>query len=130
MDPTTSARGKLRAEILNTNALAVFYSNKRAWPEKTKHPGILSDAYGFVAGGFEGWLLIVDPRTAPVVCESALDFVNGPEVNIRKHGLSKEETRVDDALTDDLREHFEDAASTAIQKLTASHLRLGLKLLE
>jgi len=90
----------------------------------------LDDTYGFIAGGFEGWMLIVDPSTTKVICESPLEFVNGPRVSIDKHGFSKEESRLEDALKEDLQNHFADAATSAIQKLTASHLRLGLKLLE
>jgi hypothetical protein len=130
LDPTTDDRGKLGAEILNSSALAVFYSDKRRWPEQTKKEGILDDTYGFIAGGFEGWMLIVDPSTTKVICESPLEFVNGPRVSIDKHGFSKEESRLEDALKEDLQNHFADAATSAIQKLTASHLRLGLKLLE
>lgn len=130
LDPNTADRGKLGMEILNAGALAVFYSDRRRWPEQTKQEGILSDTYGFVAGGFEGWMLIVDPRTAEVICESELDFVNGPKVSIAKNGLAKEESRLDDALKEDLQSHFEDAAITDIQTLTASHLRLGIKILE
>ncbi len=130
LDPDTADRGTLGAQILNTGALAVFYSDRRRWPEQTKEEGILSDTYGFVAGGFEGWMLIVDPRTAEVICESALDFVNGPKVSIEKNGFSDKEKRLDDALKEDLQSHFEDAAITDIQKLTGSHLRLGIKILE
>jgi hypothetical protein len=128
--PGAGDRRRKAAEVAGAGELVVFVADQRAWPEVSVKEGVFSDDLAYVSGAFTGWLVVVDADTAAVRCEAPFAFANSPKVSIRKRGPDKQAARLDEVLLDDLRGHFEDAATAVIAKLTTRQLRLGIKLLE
>ena len=93
IDPNRPDRAKALGKVMSAPALAVFYSETRAWPILKKEEGVIHDTFSYVPGKLEGWMLLVDPRSAQVICEAFFEFSNSDKIKYDNRGSSEESAR-------------------------------------
>jgi hypothetical protein len=111
--------------------LLVYRSRERRSPVVNVTKGMISDDISFVSGRFEGWMIVVDTRDAQVACEAPLSARNSSTVKYKSRGvLSTAEGRANEAVAEDFRRQFEEAAIADIKRISDDQFRLGYKWLE
>jgi hypothetical protein len=93
-------------------------SGDRALPE-IRHTGLTGK--GFVSGGFEGWLSVVDTRTGKVVCDTKLKFESSATVATRRFAS---DDALKSALRADLVANYKKAAEAAISEVSGGKLSI------
>jgi hypothetical protein len=99
--------------------VVVYVSGDRALPE-IKHTGLTGK--GFVSGGFEGWLSVIDTRSGKVVCDTRLKFESSATVSTRRFAS---DDALKSALRADLVANYKNAAEAAIRDVSGG--RLGIE---
>jgi hypothetical protein len=110
--------------------ILVYQADHRALPQVFTKKGFISKDLSFAGGRYEGWMVVVDTRTARPLCEARLAFANSAKVKYARRGLSTEEGRLGSALNDDLVTQFKARASEGIKAMSSDQFRLGYKWLE
>jgi hypothetical protein len=103
------------ARTIGGRYLVVFVSEERALPV------VMKSQKGYVGGGFDGWMLVVDTDKDAVVCEADFAFENEKTIAVGKWAGDKS---IDKALREDLARAYEKGAGTALSKLSDGKLRL------
>jgi hypothetical protein len=127
LDRKASTLRDLRAE--SGGYLAVYRATRKVWPVVKEKAAFIGTKVAFAGGEYDGWLVLFDADTGDRLCATRLAFESGDDVSYDKRGSGSEKDRAMEAVEDDLRDHFEDAATAAIKK-AAPQLRFGYKVLE
>jgi hypothetical protein len=109
--------------------VVVYRAEDKIWPKVQEDKGIISDDFSYSSGEFLGALLVYNVDTGERLCQAKLKFESGEHISYKSRGMSSEKSRAAEAVEDDFKEQFENAATASIKRV-APDLRLGYKALE
>ena len=89
--------------------IVIFWDKRRAMPK-------VSGDDGFEGGYFEGDVIVFERKTGNALCRTAVAASSSEEVSHKTRGISAKSA--EDALNDDFRKQFANAASAALKRIS------------
>jgi hypothetical protein len=109
--------------------VVVYRAETKDWPVVKPTGKWVGKKMAYESGEFDGWMIVANYETGDLVCMGKLSFTNGHDITY-SDGAGSEQERAREAVEDDFKSQFEDAATDEVKAMTGDGVRLGYKILE